>query len=276
MVKIFIFLIIACVEIFAKPSQVIEPINDSAYKYFDINSTIMQSKSGRVYKIFTALAKDKNNVKNVLFMTDGNAQFSMLLNAFKPSEHQNPPLIIAIGYDTNLAYDKSLRTYDLTPFASGDEYKDGGGADEFYGFIRETLLPFVKKNFEVKNAKYSLYGHSFGGLFTLFSMLKGNEMFDNYFIASPSLWWGESSIIKDVLRDGKISNKLNVKFVRVSVGELEKRKGKTDKPGTINAKQLTQILRDSGVECEFIFYKGQTHGGVIPLGLRDTLKYLSK
>ena len=135
-------------------------------------------------------------------------------------------------------------------------------------------MPLIDEKFNVQGSQKSLYGHSFGGLFTLYALLKDEGIFSNFFIASPSLWWGESEILKQNVSEGKFKEKLKAKFVFLSVGELEKRKGKTDKASTLKASDLAQILKQSGVNSHFEFYKGKTHGSVIPLNLKELLKYL--
>ena len=114
------------------------------------------------------------------------------------------------------------------------------------------------KNLNVQARQKSLYGHSFGGLFTLYALLKNEGIFTNFFIASPSLWWGGSEILKQNVSEGKFKEKLKAKFVFLSVGELEKRKGKTDKAGILKASDLAQILKQSGVNSHFELFKNET------------------
>ena len=189
---------------------------------------------------------------------------------------KEPPLIIAIGYDTNLAYEIKKRTRDYTPKALGEEFSKGGGADNFYEFIKDSLMPFVDLKFNTKGSEKTLYGHSFGGLFALFALLKNDGLFDDFFIASPSLWWGESLILKQAVSNGKFEDKIKAKFVNLSVGELEKRAGKTDKEGLLKASDLAEILKNSEISYRFKIYENQTHGSVIPLNLKDILNHYSK
>ncbi|MCD8213139.1 MAG: alpha/beta hydrolase [Campylobacter sp.] len=256
----------------AKPNQVVEPIKSDVYEYFDIEFSNLKNEKGEIYKIFQAVPKVVKTYKKVLFMTDGNAQFPMLLNLYKSCKE--PPLIIAVGYDTNLAYDRKRRTKDYTPKANPEEFKDGGGADEFYKFIKDTLIPFTDLKFNTKYSSKSLYGHSFGGLFALFALLANDEIFDNFFIASPSLWWGDSEILKQAVAEGKFKKKIKVGFVSLSVGELEKRAGKTDRKDALKIADLAEILKNSEISYKFKIYQVKTHGSVIPFVLQDVLSYL--
>jgi iroE protein len=277
-VKLFLGALIMIGAASAKPTQYIEPIDESVYRLFDVKYSMLESADGETYKIFQAVPKNRNVYPKAIFMLDANAQFSVLLNLFKNfTSNDNVPLIIGVGYDTPLAYDTVRRTKDLTPLAQGDEYEQGGNADKFYKFIKERLMPFVDKEYDIKNSEKIFYGHSFGGLFLVYSLLQNGGIFDEFFIASPSLWWGDSKILKDALDgDGKLKLKLKASFIRLSVGELEKRAGKTDKENILKAADLAEILKKSGVKYEFKIYEGQGHGDVIPLVLKDIVKHVSK
>ncbi|WP_249934150.1 alpha/beta hydrolase-fold protein [Campylobacter sp. RM16190] len=273
-VRVFLYIMLGFGFLAGAPNQNVKPIKGFVYNYFDIEISNLKANNGENYRIFQAIPKGKKSYKNVIYMLDANAQFPMILNLYRPTKE--PPLIIAIGYDTNLAYDRKRRTRDYTPKTLGDEFVKGGGADLFYKFIKEILMPFVEFKFDTKESQKTLYGHSFGGLFTLFAMLKNEELFDDFFIASPSLWWGDSLILKEAVLNGKFRDKIKAKFVNLSIGELEKRAGKTDKEGLLKASNLAEILRNSNISYRFKIYKNQTHGSVIPLNLQDLLKYYDK
>ena len=157
----------------AKPTQYIEPIDESVYRLFDVKYSMLESADGETYKIFQAVPKNRNVYPKAIFMLDANAQFSVLLNLFKNfTSNDNVPLIIGVGYDTPLAYDTVRRTKDLTPLAQGDEYEQGGNADKFYKFIKERLMPFVDKEYDIKNSEKIFYGLFWRTIFSLFAATK--------------------------------------------------------------------------------------------------------
>ena len=220
----------------------------------------------------------------VVFMVDANAQVAMLLNSYaqiyagrnsaKENSETGPKLnktvlIVGIGYDSPLAYDIKRRTRDLTPAASGEEYANGGGAAEFYDFVKDELFPLVEKKYSTAKSDKIYFGHSFGGLFGIYALLRDDGIFDEFFIASPSLWWGESQLIRDALDKGKLRSNLKAKFIMLVAGSREMRKGKTDKAGILKAADLAEILKARGLSCEFKLYEGASHGEVIPLALQD-------
>ncbi|WP_298023973.1 alpha/beta hydrolase-fold protein [uncultured Campylobacter sp.] len=278
---LFLACLFAC-DLGAKPLQKIERISEAAREIFSVSDFILKSKSGEKYKIFIARQKNVARYDRVVFMVDANAQFPILLNSYakiyangaKQNAKAVPKLsktvlIVGIGYDSPLAYDIKRRTRDLTPAASGEEYANGGGATEFYDFVKDELFPLVEKKYSTAKSDKIYFGHSFGGLFGIYALLRDDGIFDEFFIASPSLWWGESQLIRDALDEGKLRSNLKAKFIMLVAGSREIRKGKTDKAGILKVADLAEILKARGFSCEFRLYEGASHGEVIPLALRD-------
>lgn len=278
---LFLVCLFAC-NLGAKPPQKIERVSGAAREMFNVSDFILKSKSGEKYKIFIARQKNVARYDRVVFMVDANAQFPILLNSYakiyangaKQNAKAVPKLsktvlIVGIGYDSPLAYDTKRRTRDLTPAASGEEYANGGGAAEFYDFVKDELFPLVEKKYSTAKSDKIYFGHSFGGLFGIYALLRDDGIFDEFFIASPSLWWGESQLIRDALDEGKLRSNLKAKFIMLVAGSSEMRKGKTDKAGILKAADLAEILKTKGLSCEFRLYEGASHGEVIPLALRD-------
>lgn len=278
---LFLVCLFAC-DLGAKPPQKIEQASGAAREMFNMSDFILKSKSGEKYKIFIARQKNVARYDRVVFMVDANAQFPILLNSYaqiyangaKQNAKAVPKLsktvlIVGIGYDSPLAYDIKRRTRDLTPAASGEEYANGGGAAEFYDFVKDELFPLVDKKYSTAKSDKIYFGHSFGGLFGIYALLRDDGIFDEFFITSPSLWWGESQLIRDALDEGKLRSNLKAKFIMLVAGSREMRKGKTDKAGILKAADLAEILEARGLSCEFRLYEGASHGEVIPLALQD-------
>ena len=278
---LFLVCLFAC-DLRAKPPQKIEQASGAAHEMFNVSDFILKSKNGEKYKIFIARQKNVARYDRVVFMVDANAQFPILLNSYakiyangaKQNTKAVPKLsktvlIVGIGYDSPLAYDTKRRTRDLTPAASGEEYVNGGGAAEFYDFVKDKLFPLVDKKYSTAKSDKIYFGHSFGGLFGIYALLRDDGIFDEFFIASPSLWWGESQLIRDALEGGKLGSNLKAKFIMLVAGSREMRKGKTDKAGILKVADLAEILKTKGLSCEFRLYEGASHGEVIPLALQD-------
>lgn len=57
-------------------------------------------------------------------------------------------------------------------------------ATQFLDFITQELIPVVEKDYKIK--KRILYGHSFGGSFTVYAMLRKPGYFSGYIASSPT------------------------------------------------------------------------------------------
>jgi hypothetical protein len=72
-----------------------------------------------------------------------------------------------------------------------------GGAAQFLRTLKEELIPFIESHYRVTQDR-GLAGYSFGGLFAAWVWLSGDPTFSRFLIGSPSLWWDNESVLKQV------------------------------------------------------------------------------
>lgn len=104
--------------------------------------------------------------------------------------------LVGVGYPTRDPRELfALRARDLTPSA-GDRGQidvlpplEFGGAEGFLSTVVEELVPEVEARFEVSTERRGLVGFSFGGLFGLYTLFHRPEIFTDYLLGSPSMWW---------------------------------------------------------------------------------------
>lgn len=254
-------------------------ITDQAREYFAISQIDMASDRHRPYRLFIAVPRQAAPEKGypVLYMLDGNAQFPFAVNSYK-TENGPAPLIVAIGYQIDRGYDVPARTRDYTPPTTIDDayFDQGGEAETFYQFLQTRVKPWVEARHRVNRQKQTLAGHSFGGLFTLYTLFNHTASFQHYIAASPSIWWGDGVVIpaRKPLFDAAPPHS-----VMLSVGEYEEtpEKAASGKPidakraerhsrrkMVIQARTLAAQLKDQGVNAQFILFAGKNHGDVIP------------
>lgn len=102
--------------------------------------------------------------------------------------------------------------------ALGD-IKSGGGVD-FLKSIKLDLIPFIEKNYRVKPNERTYAGFSLGGLFGLYAMLEEPNLFQNYIIGSPSIWYKDKYVTSLLKKYAENHTDLPVKLY-ISVGSLE-------------------------------------------------------
>jgi predicted alpha/beta superfamily hydrolase len=184
-------------------------IDSKQANYFFLPHTLVhefKSKTNGVrYNLYISLPKEYNFTKKhypIIYLLDADYSFAL---AKQISEHLSDrnrikeSIIVGIAYANPNEYKKN-RTRDYTPSyvpsgGYGKEYqKYSGGAEKFYQFIESELIPYFKQRYRIDDS--TLVGHSFGGLFGAYLLIKHPSLFDNYIIVSPSLWYDNHLLLK--------------------------------------------------------------------------------
>lgn len=265
--KKILFLFCSFLLAFAKPSLEIPKLSEQAKQNF-ILENIKFNHNGTIYKIFIAKNKNENlNYKyKIIYLLDGNAFFPLFLNPFNTPAKENL-LIVGIGYDNDLAFDTQKRTKDYTPTANLN--KQGGGSKEFRNFLTSQLIPYINKTYPIDLNHQILFGHSFGGLFAIDTLLYNTKLFSHYFIISPSLWWDNSNFLPDTIKLQTCPK------IYIGLGSLETNSSIIKGVAKLNAKELSEkISKETTCKAHFKFFENETHGSIIPkamLWMKDLL-----
>ncbi|QPF75296.1 alpha/beta hydrolase [Roseateles sp. DAIF2] len=111
-----------------------------------------------------------------------------------------PGLVVGIGYASGDPVDIDARALDYTPPAGCSPCDQlsprHGGADRFLDFIELELLPLLGRLYPLDPARRTLFGHSYGGLFTVHTLLSRPALFARYWASSPSLWFDDHALTK--------------------------------------------------------------------------------
>jgi predicted alpha/beta superfamily hydrolase len=94
------------------------------------------------------------------------------------------------------------RTNELTPTHGrmgggdgGQALPGSGGADRFLAFVEEELVPWVDRTY--RTAPYRiLAGHSFGGLFALYTLFERPDLFQARIAVSPTFPWDGDWVLR--------------------------------------------------------------------------------
>ncbi len=136
---------------------------------------------------------------------------------------------VVVGISYAKGEDRSIsRTRDYTPTFSPIE-KSGyssasrlasGHAKEYVDFIATQVIPLVQKKYRIDAKKKVFVGHSFGGLLGTYILFKKPELFTDYIIGSPSLWYDNRVMFSMEQEYSKSHTQLPVN-VTMFVGALE-------------------------------------------------------
>ena len=132
------------------------------------------------------------------------------------------------------------------------------------------MQPFIHERFGVPH-KELLFGHSFGGLFVLYTLLSKPQSFTHYVCASPSLWWGEGKFLSLPLR---LRN--NPDSIIFTLGSLERDSKRKQSIKLEEIIQDLQINAPNPKSIVFIELDGQSHGSSIPYALQIGLEIFMK
>lgn len=246
---------------------------------------IKSTCTGRIYRIQTAtLGEMPSEGYPVLFVLDGEAFFPSLFNIMQslmpnPVTRSNAPcLIVGIGYTTGSVRDLTQRAADYTPplgdNATADERQQFGQADRFAAFIDSELTAFLESKYRLDKNETAVFGHSFGALFGLYSLLS-HRRFRRHWLVSPSIWWHNRRILDFMPSE----NRLNGIDVCLNIGALErgsgcKRREERDMAGL--SERMAAELDRHGAAVFFWEYPNADHGNVSFYSLTDCVEYLRK
>ncbi|PAD38879.1 hypothetical protein CHH53_08915 [Terribacillus sp. 7520-G] len=211
----------------------------------------------------------------VIYVLDGHMYFGYGADVIRNQSFNasktgiEPAIIVGIALEAEDAIIRERRFYDFTPPAAVYKYPDRfkgvtidkhGGADIFLDWIIGELQPKVVESYPVQSDKQCLYGHSLGGLFTLYSMFKRPEAFQCYLAISPSIWWNEKHIYSFV-------NDVKESKLFMGVGKEE---GFMVEDATAFYHSLP-----SGLEERASCYvaEGENHASVVPTTMSRAFRY---
>lgn len=283
--KIILSGILLCMtsSAFSRPSQTIPSMDEQVRQFYDIQQTDM-TYGDRALRIYSAVPYNVTAQRPILYMLDGNGLYPKAVNrAVEKLPADKLPIIIGIGYPIDEAFPKAWRTYDYTPPVAGDEFKQGGGSPALYQFLTDTIRPWAEKQFPIDKSKQTLFGHSFGGLFTLMAYQQQPDDFQFYVSASPSLWWGKGSMV-DL---AKLTAKQAASPLFVTLGGLEESPDLSKlsaeqvqnyqaRKSWISTRQVCTEIANHQRHCEFRLFDGKNHGSVIPDAIDKALDVASQ
>ena len=156
--------------------------------------------------------------------------------------------------------------------------KDGagqGGRARFYGkLLIEDLKPYIDREYRTRPdaANTGLGGSSLGGLVTLYLGLRFPEIFGKLIVMSPSIWWANQAILKQVKR---FSKKLKQR-IWLDTGTCE---GRNPVESVKDASTLRQALVSKGWrlghDLAYMEDEGAEHNETAwGARMRDALKFL--
>lgn len=246
----------------------------------------MSSKNNREYNIFVSIPNVEPPSEGfpVIYLLDGNSVFATAVEAMRVQSRRpdktgiRPAVIVGIGYKTEEPFSVE-RFYDYTMGQAEVEYSslpypEHGGAKEFQEFIEMELKPTIEGAFHIDCTKQTIFGHSLGGLYVLFSLFTKPEAFQTYIAGSPSIHWNQEIILEnEKVFTARLKGEKIKADLLISSGELEKDHPSNTVENTFRMAERLNAYKDSGLNVKYMQFVGEGHVSVLPVLINRSLRF---
>lgn len=222
----------------------------------------------------------------VVYVLDANAVFASVAEAARYRKNLTPSLVVGIGFPTDAGLDPARRYREYTPCTPAERLRlspnepqvgpEGtGGEDEFLAFVEDELKPLIAARWTVDRERQALIGHSLGGRFVLHALYERPGSFRTYVASSPSIGWGDGSLLEDERAFAAASRAERPIDVVISAGQYEQEIAPDTTPERAefltrarmvdNERETTARLARVTPEIDVTFdaHVGHDHGSVI-------------
>lgn len=254
-----------------------ERVEINQYETFTIDSNIL----GRKYQLYIKTPSDYHHKGNqakkypVLYLNDAPHTFKVALGV---THFKSMDKAIIVGISYALGEDGQFsRVRDLTPEHDKTWTKYATGqAPEYLKFIENEVIHFVDKNYRTEPAKRILAGHSLGGSFGAWVLMTKPQLFSDYILTSPSLWFKQEMIFALEEKYAAKNPQLNAK-VFVATGGLETPNHGMENNMVDVHQRFLQRLRShnyQGLTISDEIVSGTDHYSTFPVGLAKGLRWI--
>jgi predicted alpha/beta superfamily hydrolase len=146
------------------------------------------------------------------------------------------------------------------------EFPTSGQSENFINFLEKELQLFIDSTYRTTPGK-TIIGQSLGGLLATEILLKEPELFDNYIIVSPSLWWDDEKLLE--IQPKPYESNKSIYIAGGKEGEVMERTAKELFDKLVeNKNQHTQLFYD--------FLEDKTHGDALHLAVYQAFEKIFK
>jgi len=158
-------------------------------------------------KIYVQLPAEYDPIKNQkypsVYILDGEVFLPTVNNVLRFYSGGFMPEMVIVGISNDKNRMRDLTTSKVTELYGMPFEQENGDAAHFTNFIETELIPFIENKYPVTNFR-TLIGHSYGGLFTMYTLINHPELFTNYVAIDPSLDWDDQQLLAEA--QSKLSN----------------------------------------------------------------------
>lgn len=166
-------------------------------------------------------------------------------------------------------------TYPTTIMEDKSHYPTSGHSAQFITFIEKELQPFIQKKYKTTAAK-TIIGQSLGGLLATEILLRKPNLFTQYIIISPSLWWDNGSLLQlnsEILK-AEFKQKLDI---YIGVGKEGLAPSSIPHVMEVDANLLVEKLKNSAasnIKVYFDYLPQEDHATITHQAIFNALRML--
>jgi predicted alpha/beta superfamily hydrolase len=252
----------------------------------------ISSDEGKEYKLKITLPHnyDNNKTYKVLYYLDAWWLSELVLGSYailSLSEKINDVVFVGISIEGDVLDWNMQRTYDYTPsiydmpitqtaglgkHAIKLDSTTTGGAHIFLEFLESKVFNFIDNKFSNLDNNRGFIGHSFGGLFGFYVMQNKPQLFTDFIIISPSLWWNKSELLYPELFNDFTQQKKSGKLY-LSYGKNE---SNWIVESNIKMKEILSNLEQNRLEFMIEAYDKTNHNSILSKAIYNGLCFLYK
>ena len=216
----------------------------------------------------------------VIYLLDGSADEDFIhivglvqFNSFEWINRLPKSIVVGIGtVDRRRDF-----TFPTTIEAEKKQYPTTGHSSEFISFLENELQPFIENHFKTNDFK-TIIGESLGGLVATKILLEKPNLFNQYSIVSPSLWWDDGSILTS---DSKLLEQSFQQETKIYIGVGKEGLAPSKNPHVmeVDANLLAEKIiatKNDYLHVYFDYLPEENHATIMHQAVLNAFKMLNK
>lgn len=233
-------------------------------------------ESRKIYiQLPASYTPEKNQKYPVVFILDGELFLPTVNEVQNYYSGGFTPEMVLVGISNDKNRVRDLTTSSITTKYGMPFNEKNGEANNFRKFIETELIPFIENKYPVTNYR-TLIGHSYGGLFTISTLLNRPGLFANYLAIDPSLDWDDQKLLQEAQEIFATQNYENKALFMSLSGQLHMQNPQITIDNVMrDTTDFTLFARSNiafsntvkqnvknGLTFEWKFYPGDIHGTI--------------
>ncbi|MEO5777283.1 MAG: alpha/beta hydrolase-fold protein [Flavobacterium sp.] len=155
-------------------------------------------------------------------------------------------------------------------------YPTTGHSENFINFIEKELQPYIEKKYKTNNSK-TIIGQSLGGLLATEILFTRPQLFNQYIIVSPSLWWDNGSLLNNEAAKLKKTAAAPTK-IYIGVGKEGLTPTKIPRVMVTDANLLAEKIikmKNDSIKVYFDYLPAEDHATIMHQAVSNAIKLLN-